>query len=116
MVSFGPAPKDPHPSWVSKCWGWFPDSKAEVERITGMTVVSVEWVRDIEVWIKYARVWDGVTFLDQYFCGRPCATAFGYDQAKGGAASKDYADACDRQRAKAEAEQTKTRQRTAARQ
>ena len=74
----------------------FPDSIVEVERLTKATVISVEWVSDIERWVKHAVVWDG-KYANPFFCGRGCAQQFGYYHAATGAATDKHAEAVLRQ-------------------
>lgn len=94
-----------HRSWSFQD---FPDSIAEVERLAEGTVLSVEWVSDIEHWIKRAVVWDG-EYTSPYFCGRGCAQLFGYHQAATGAATDMHAEAVMRQRAKLDEQQLRRR-------
>jgi hypothetical protein len=56
-----------------------PITREEAERRLGKEVL------DVSILYSDPRIrvtaWDGESYSDPYFCGRPCATRFGYIQA-----------------------------------
>jgi hypothetical protein len=90
----------------------FPDSIAEVERLTGRIAVDVRWRQDVERWIDWAKLWDGESYRDRHFCGQGCAMMYGYHAAKAGTApTAKHAEAAEKQRTKLAATAAKARRR-----
>ena len=72
-VSFGDPPPNVRRYGENPHGKDFPDSIAEVERLTGRIAVDVRWRQDVERWIDWAKLWDGESYRDRHFCGRLCA-------------------------------------------
>ena len=60
-----------------------PRSITVVEKMTNQKVVAVRW-SDRGGWITHAFVWDGVSYVDKYFCNGNHASYFAYACARSG--------------------------------
>lgn len=87
--------------WIAKPKDEWPRTKADCQRLSNWTVVSVSrdhrWdkARD-EVdksFIGSWSEWDGESYADRYFCSGDHAKAFGYRCAEQGMATQAYHDA-----------------------
>ena len=111
-VSFGDPPPHVRRYGENPYGKDFPDSIAEVERLTGRIAVDVRWRQDVERWIDWAKLWDGESYRDRHFCGRHCARSYGYHAADAGIApTANHAKAAEKQRAKLAAIAAKARRR-----
>ena len=86
----------------------YPKSKAECQKLTNLTVVSVRWAEiydDNHVmskpYIESFGEWDGKSYKDAYFCNGDHAKSFGYVMAGSGYATKAFNAALAKQTEKA---------------
>lgn len=75
-----------------------PKSKAEVQRLLNGTVVSIRRDRINPEFVWHASTWDGVSWVDEFFCNADHARQFGYAAARGGQAMAAYHDALAQRR------------------
>lgn len=69
-----------------------PATKADVQRLTNLQVVAVRRSTD-KTFIDVAYLWDGVSYLSDYFCNTDHAVQFAFVHARHGAATQSYVDA-----------------------
>lgn len=53
-----------------------PTDRAGVEKLVNGKVISLSWVYNRE-YVSGANVWDGLSYVDEFFCTMRCAASFG---------------------------------------
>jgi len=88
---------EPRPGHVYTGKGHRLRSKAECQPYTNQTILSVKYMEErdddnrvIGRYVWSFTVWDGETYIDQYFCNGEHARFFGYAMAKKGWGTMEF--------------------------